>query len=95
MELVAESLPRGFFDRRKLVIQAASEGRRLRLWASRVMEEFPNLKKQTITLRESHSADRNDWSALLFDGQRCLRSRHYQMTDIVDRVGGAIPSRPA
>ena len=56
--------------------------------AERVMDEFPNLKKQAITLRESHSADHNGWSAVLHTGRQYLKSRHYSITDIVDRVGG-------
>ena len=42
-----------------------------------------------ITLRESHSADRNGWSACLRtrDGGFKL-SKKYELTDIVDRVGG-------
>jgi 2-dehydro-3-deoxygluconokinase len=55
--------------------------------AGRVLEEFPNLEKQAITLRESHSADRNGWSAVLHNGKDFLVSRHYDITDIVDRVG--------
>ncbi len=56
--------------------------------AKRVLEEFPNLKKQVITLRESHSADRNGWSACMHTGSQFLMSRRYEITDIVDRVGG-------
>jgi len=56
--------------------------------AKKVLEEFPNLKKQVITLRESHSADRNGWSACMHNGSEFLMSRHYEITDIVDRVGG-------
>ena len=56
--------------------------------AKRVLEEFPNLKKQVITLRESHSADRNGWSACMHNGTEFLMSKHYDITDIVDRVGG-------
>jgi 2-dehydro-3-deoxygluconokinase len=41
-----------------------------------------------ITLRESHSADRNGWSACLHNGKDFFLSRHYELTDIVDRVGG-------
>ena len=41
-----------------------------------------------ITLRESHSADRNGWSAVLHNRRELLTSRHYDITDIVDRVGG-------
>lgn len=54
----------------------------------KVMECFPNLKAIAITLRESRSADANGWSACMFDGQQFLLSRSYEITDIVDRVGG-------
>ena len=60
---------------------------RYRAVAARVLEEFPNLDKQVITLRESHSADRNGWSAVLHNGKDFLVSRRYDITDIVDRVG--------
>jgi 2-dehydro-3-deoxygluconokinase len=43
-----------------------------------------------ITLRESYSASRNGWSALLHDDKECSepqRSARYEIT-IVDRVGG-------
>jgi 2-dehydro-3-deoxygluconokinase len=56
--------------------------------AQRVLDEFPNLSKQVITLRESRSADVNGWSACLHNGQEFIVSRHYEITDIVDRVGG-------
>ena len=61
---------------------------RYRVIAERVLNEFPNLQKQVITLRESHSADRNGWSAVLHNGSQFLSSRKYEITDIVDRVGG-------
>jgi len=56
--------------------------------SARMMEVFPNLTHMAITLRESRSADRNGWSACLraVDGFRV--SRRYEITDIVDRVGG-------
>jgi 2-dehydro-3-deoxygluconokinase len=60
---------------------------RYRALAARMLEEFPNLDKQVITLRESHSADRNGWSAVLHNGKDFLVSRRYDITDIVDRVG--------
>ena len=56
--------------------------------AERVLAEFPNLERQLITLRESHSADHNGWSAVLHNRRAFLASRHYDITDIVDRVGG-------
>jgi 2-dehydro-3-deoxygluconokinase len=54
----------------------------------RMMESFPNLSVMAITLRESMSADRNGWSACLRDRSGFLLSRRYEITDIVDRVGG-------
>lgn len=54
----------------------------------KMLEKFPNLKKQAITLRESVSADHNGWSACLYNGKEFWLSRKYEITDIVDRVGG-------
>jgi 2-dehydro-3-deoxygluconokinase len=59
-----------------------------RVLAEHVLDEFPNLRRQIITLRESHSADRNGWSAVLYNRRDFLSSRRYDITDIVDRVGG-------
>lgn len=56
--------------------------------ARRVMDAFPNLTHQAITLRESVSADHNGWAACMYDGERFLESRRYEITHIVDRVGG-------
>ena len=56
--------------------------------AGKVLSQFSNLKMIAITLRESHSASHNGWSACLFDGKQFLASRHYDITHIVDRVGG-------
>lgn len=64
------------------------EAHRYRVILERVLEEFPNLEKQVITLRESHSADYNGWSAVLHNRAEFLTSRKYKITDIVDRVGG-------
>ncbi len=54
----------------------------------KVMGEFPNLGVLAVTLRESRSADRNGWSACLRDQDGFRLSRRYEITDIVDRVGG-------
>lgn len=56
--------------------------------SEKVLHAFPNLKMIAITLRESHSADCNGWSACLNDRRQFLVSRKYEITDIVDRVGG-------
>jgi 2-dehydro-3-deoxygluconokinase len=54
----------------------------------KVMAQYPNVKKVAITLRESKSASHNGWSACLNDGNTFLLSRYYDITHIVDRVGG-------
>src|SRR5208283_3073308 len=63
----------------------AGEYRRL---AEKVLEAYPNLKMLAITLRESRSASHNGWSACLHDRSEFLVSQHYEITHIVDRVGG-------
>jgi 2-dehydro-3-deoxygluconokinase len=55
---------------------------------ARVLAQYPNVKTIAITLRESKSASHNGWSACLNDGKEFLVSRHYEITHIVDRVGG-------
>ncbi len=56
--------------------------------AKKMFETFPNLKYQAITLRESISASHNGWSACLYNGKEFFLSQRYDITDIVDRVGG-------
>ncbi|MCL2638757.1 MAG: sugar kinase [Oscillospiraceae bacterium] len=56
--------------------------------SNKVMSEFPNLKYLAITLRESKSADINNWAACLNDRTAFYLSKKYELTDIVDRVGG-------
>ena len=56
--------------------------------AERIVTEF-GVKSVAITLRESHSASHNGWSAVLYnvpDGQ-FHRSQHYEIA-VVDRIGG-------
>lgn len=57
--------------------------------SEKVLDLFPDMSTIAITLRESHSADRNGWSACLRDRESGFKlSRRYEITDIVDRVGG-------
>ena len=53
-----------------------------------VLKAYPNLQSIAITLRESHSASHNGWSACLNDRKHFYLSKHYDITHIVDRVGG-------
>jgi 2-dehydro-3-deoxygluconokinase len=54
----------------------------------KVLQAYPKLRALAVTLRESRSADHNGWSACLNDRERFYLSKKYEITDIVDRVGG-------
>jgi 2-dehydro-3-deoxygluconokinase len=54
----------------------------------RLAESFPNLKTIAITLRGSLSASHNTWSALLWHAGKLYFAPTYDITHIVDRVGG-------
>jgi 2-dehydro-3-deoxygluconokinase len=54
----------------------------------RVMATYPGIKMLAVTLRESRSASHNGWSACLYDGKEFRLSQSYEITHIVDRVGG-------
>ena len=53
-----------------------------------LMDRFPRAKKVIITLRGSINANHNTWGGVLFDGQKLYQSQRYDITHIVDRVGG-------
>lgn len=65
--------------------------------AQQMVARFPNLARVAITLRESHSADHNDWGAMLYEA--ATQQAHfapldaageyapYEIRNIVDRVG--------
>jgi 2-dehydro-3-deoxygluconokinase len=53
-----------------------------------VLDTYPNLKSIAITLRESRSASHNGWAACMNDRVGFVVSRKYDITHIVDRVGG-------
>lgn len=72
----------------KAVTSGELDTARYEALAKKVFAAFPNLKYQAITLRESYSASHNGWSACLYNGRDFLVSRRYDITHIVDRVGG-------
>ena len=55
---------------------------------SQMMTKFPRCKKMVITLRGAINANYNTWGGVLYDGIKLKESRRYDITDIVDRVGG-------
>jgi 2-dehydro-3-deoxygluconokinase len=70
------------------------------LVAAQVTDQFPNVSRVAITLRESHSASHNDWGGMLYvraagqpTGQAYFapevdgQYQAYPIRNIVDRVG--------
>lgn len=53
-----------------------------------LIQKFPRCKKVIITLRGSISASHNTWTGVLYDGKTLFKAPTYQITHIVDRVGG-------
>jgi len=65
--------------------------------ARKIVDQFPNVSKVAITLRESHSASHNNWGAMLYEASTGkafyapLKNGQYEpyaIRNIVDRVGG-------
>ena len=57
--------------------------------SQQIMKEFPRCKKVITTLRGSLNANHNSWSGVLYDGKTLFKANNtYQITHIVDRVGG-------
>lgn len=56
--------------------------------AEELTGRFPNLKHLAITLRSSHSASHNTWTAVLWSGGELRLGTSYEIAPIVDRVGG-------
>jgi 2-dehydro-3-deoxygluconokinase len=65
--------------------------------ARQIVSRLTGVSRVAITLRESHSADHNDWGAMLYDSasgkshfaplEGAGNYRPYEIQDIVDRVG--------
>ena len=54
----------------------------------KLVERFPSLKTVAITLRGSLSASHNTWSGILWHEGQVYTAPVYDLTHIVDRVGG-------
>ena len=64
------------------------EGQAFLSVCDQMLKKFPRAKKVITTLRGSISASHNTWAGVLYDGKTLFESPQYQITDIVDRVGG-------
>ncbi|MBN2165179.1 MAG: sugar kinase [Marinilabiliaceae bacterium] len=56
--------------------------------SKQIMKQYPRVKKVITTLRGSISASHNSWSGVLFDGEKMYEAPKFEITHIVDRVGG-------
>ncbi|MHB8772272.1 MAG: PfkB family carbohydrate kinase [Syntrophales bacterium] len=70
------------------VVAGRVEAEKFVVVAEGLKKAFPNLRMVAITLRGSVSASRNTWSGILYDGTRLYRGPLFDITHIVDRVGG-------
>lgn len=55
---------------------------------TQLMKRFPRAKKVIITLRGSINANHNTWGGVLYSDGKLYQSKRYDITHIVDRVGG-------
>lgn len=66
----------------------AIDQKRFQSVGEQLMKRFPRAKKVIITLRGSINANHNTWGGVLWDGKTLYQSPRYDITHIVDRVGG-------
>ncbi len=74
-------------------LDITKDGRKIKAEAflsvcKQMMKKFPKAQKVITTLRGSISASHNTWAGVLYDGNKMYQSKEYQITHIVDRVGG-------
>lgn len=56
--------------------------------ARQLLKKYPHLEKVVTTFRGAINANYNTWEAALYDQGRLFCSRRYELTHIVDRIGG-------
>ena len=55
---------------------------------TQMMSKFPRCKKMIVTLRGAINANHNTWGGVLYSDRTLKQSQRYDITHIVDRVGG-------
>lgn len=55
---------------------------------TQMMNKFPRCKKMIVTLRGAINANHNTWGGVLYSDGSLKQSQRYDITHIVDRVGG-------
>jgi len=58
------------------------------LVSKQLMYKYPRLEKVITTRRGTINANHNTWVGILYDGMKVVESTTYEITHIVDRVGG-------
>ncbi|OHX66610.1 sugar kinase [Flammeovirga pacifica] len=53
-----------------------------------MMNNYPNCEVVVFSSRGVVSADHHTWQGVLYDGNKVYRSKKYNLTHIVDRIGG-------
>jgi 2-dehydro-3-deoxygluconokinase len=56
--------------------------------SQKIMNNYPRCKYVVTTLRGSINANHNTWSGVLYNGKQLYKAPVYDITHIVDRVGG-------
>ncbi len=56
--------------------------------SEQIMQAYPQVSMVITTLRSSISASHNQWSGVLYDGRELYTAPTYDISHIVDRVGG-------
>jgi 2-dehydro-3-deoxygluconokinase len=70
------------------VTKGSLETAKYRELTSRVMDRFANVEYLAVSLRESISADWNNWSIVMASKHGFYESKKYEIRDLVDRIGG-------
>lgn len=67
---------------------SAEASEQARCVAEQLANRFPNLTTIAFTARQTHSASHNTWSAVLWQQGQFYTGRSYDLTPIIDRIGG-------
>ena len=63
-------------------------GEQFQPFVRKLTDRFQRCTYVAMTLRASINANHNNWSALLYDSRQLYTTRTYEITDMVDRIGG-------
>ena len=70
------------------VTAGSLDSSKYKLLAEKIMKRFPNISALAVSLRESVSADWNNWSIVMATKDGFYVSKKYEIRNIVDRIGG-------